>query len=861
LATHVREQVTLVAAPRGEIITFYSYKGGTGRTMALANVACLLADRIDPQEKVLVVDWDLEAPGLHRFFPGRLGQQASTTDLGLDTTAGLIDLFIALDEALPAEPATSEESADAAVAAAFSSIPFERFIADTGIPRLNIVRAGRNDDGQYSRRVNTFNWEALFRRAPTVYRRFAERLAQTFRYVLIDSRTGVSDISGICTSLLPEKLVVVFTPNRQSLTGVRELVERATTYRKGSDDLRPLLVYPLPSRIEASLEDQRANWRFGSRDLNIVGYQPMFQEVLAKVYALPRCDLNPYFDEVQIQQTPDYAYGEEIAVRRGSDRFSLANSYRVFVERLAGGAPPWTVADEPPALLELPQAAPAPKATPALAAPKPAVETRPAELPSAGTTIFLSYAREDRDRVAPIAAAFKAHGWKVWFDVDVAPGAEFTRVVTQALDASDAVVVCWSRNSLRSQSVLDEAAEGLRRGVLVPVLLDDVAPPLGFRYVQSADLRREDSRSLKTLADAVDVVARGRPGSTAVPASMAGADPRGVQKPSSRVSAVVIGGSMAALLVLAVLVVPRWLQRAGPSQPPPVDGAGNVSTSTTTVPPTTPVNVLTVPNLVGVPTVDARKTADVINVSLIMRDDAGNESPFLEGVVNAQTPQPGTQVPLGTRIQLTVATSTVTVPTVVGSTLNAALATLERARLKLGKTESRVVRDVRAGTIIGQTPGPAAKVAAGSQVDVVVATSPPVQAPGEPLSNRDELFRVLLRYQDAYKNRSIGQLLAIYPSLRAEDRKTVELAFGRDCSAYDVTFANPKYVAPEGKMDSLLAADRATVNADVTYTCTRAQERRRVSTTRHEVFQMRRAAGGWQIERVSATKPYAPSAR
>ena len=47
------------------IITFYSYKGGVGRTMALANVAVLLAQR---GLHVLAVDWDLEAPGLERYF-------------------------------------------------------------------------------------------------------------------------------------------------------------------------------------------------------------------------------------------------------------------------------------------------------------------------------------------------------------------------------------------------------------------------------------------------------------------------------------------------------------------------------------------------------------------------------------------------------------------------------------------------------------------------------------------------------------------------------------------------------------------------------------------------------------------------
>lgn len=47
-----------------KIITFYSYKGGVGRSMALANVAWLLAKKYN----VLVIDWDLEAPGIHKFF-------------------------------------------------------------------------------------------------------------------------------------------------------------------------------------------------------------------------------------------------------------------------------------------------------------------------------------------------------------------------------------------------------------------------------------------------------------------------------------------------------------------------------------------------------------------------------------------------------------------------------------------------------------------------------------------------------------------------------------------------------------------------------------------------------------------------
>jgi Mrp family chromosome partitioning ATPase len=64
------------------IVTFYSYKGGTGRTMAAANIACLLAKA---GRRVLLVDFDLEAPGVWRYF--------EDFQRGLDRQAGLIELL------------------------------------------------------------------------------------------------------------------------------------------------------------------------------------------------------------------------------------------------------------------------------------------------------------------------------------------------------------------------------------------------------------------------------------------------------------------------------------------------------------------------------------------------------------------------------------------------------------------------------------------------------------------------------------------------------------------------------------------------------------------------------------------------
>ncbi len=70
-----------MTSTRGQVITFYSYKGGTGRSMALANVACLLAEKLGASrpEKVLAIDWDLDAPGLHRFFHDKMTRTGCKT--------------------------------------------------------------------------------------------------------------------------------------------------------------------------------------------------------------------------------------------------------------------------------------------------------------------------------------------------------------------------------------------------------------------------------------------------------------------------------------------------------------------------------------------------------------------------------------------------------------------------------------------------------------------------------------------------------------------------------------------------------------------------------------------------------------
>lgn len=102
--------------------------------------------------------------------------------------------------------------------------------------------------------------------------------------------------------------------------------------------------------------------------------------------------------------------------------------------------------------------------------------------------VFISYARADRDRARLVAEALGARGHSVWWDHQIPPGKSFDQMIEEALDSARCVVVLWSQASAASHWVKTEAAEGLQRKVLVPVLLDDVRIPLEFRRIQAARL-------------------------------------------------------------------------------------------------------------------------------------------------------------------------------------------------------------------------------------------------------------------------------------------------------------------------------------------------------------------------------------
>src|SRR3990170_6005665 len=102
--------------------------------------------------------------------------------------------------------------------------------------------------------------------------------------------------------------------------------------------------------------------------------------------------------------------------------------------------------------------------------------------------IFLSYKSEDREKAQMIAAALEQIGYSVWWDRVIPPGRTYDEVIEEELNTARCVIVLWSKESVKSDWVKEEADEGIYRRILVPALIDNVKPPMGFRRIQAANL-------------------------------------------------------------------------------------------------------------------------------------------------------------------------------------------------------------------------------------------------------------------------------------------------------------------------------------------------------------------------------------
>lgn len=273
----------------GQIITFYSYKGGTGRTMALANTAWILASN---GLKVLVVDWDLDSPGLHKFFHPFLDSAKITA------TAGIIEL---INDYAWAATRAEDRPADwhreyAQILKHAVSVTWPGF-PDGGT--LDFVSAGRQNR-DYSSAVASVDWDNFYERlgGGQFFDAMRADMKENYEYTLIDSRTGLSDIADICTVHFPDTLVDCFTLSDQSIEGaaaVARHIDERYHYRN-------IRILPVPMRIDDGEKEKLDAGRALAR---------------AKFDRFPKGlneeETNHYWSSVEIPYKPFYAFEETLA--------------------------------------------------------------------------------------------------------------------------------------------------------------------------------------------------------------------------------------------------------------------------------------------------------------------------------------------------------------------------------------------------------------------------------------------------------------------------------------------------------------------------------------------------------------------
>ena len=292
---------------KGSVITFYSYKGGTGRTMALANVAWILAAN---GYRVLAVDWDLEAPGLHRFFHPFLKPSL------LRATPGLINLIDeyrreALRDLPDREPDWHRRYARVRPHAISLDWPFP----NPG--SLDFLSAGmRHRDYPI---VGNMDWDLFYGSygGGQFFDAMRADMERYYDFTLIDSRTGHSDLADICTVQMPSTLVVCYTLSDQSIEGAAS-VARDIEERYGDKGIR---ILPVAMRIDDGEKDKVDAGRALARE--------RFDGLPS---GLAPDELTAYWGSVEIPYRPYYAY-EEILAPFG-DPPKVASSMLTACERL-----------------------------------------------------------------------------------------------------------------------------------------------------------------------------------------------------------------------------------------------------------------------------------------------------------------------------------------------------------------------------------------------------------------------------------------------------------------------------------------------------------------------------------------------
>lgn len=299
------------------IISFYSYKGGVGRTQLTANLATFLCHYA--YKKVLLIDWDLEAPGLHFYFKAQTQNK------------GVIELLTAFNQT--AKQKWEIDEADLPYFDQSYIVNVDRQANDKG--RIDLITAGfydNEDYKEYNKKVTYFNWQDFYEKLDGLH--YTEFLKQKIKelgydYVLIDSRTGMSDYLGMVNIQLPDINVLVMAPTNQNLAGCKRVANNIKNSPYVNEGYRKPTVMPILSRMDTSIEREMINWR--------KVFAETFQDEIAYFCQAVRIDSYEYVANSLLAYKRDISFGENIVFAKDGfpiEQGTIAEKYRYIAQRI-----------------------------------------------------------------------------------------------------------------------------------------------------------------------------------------------------------------------------------------------------------------------------------------------------------------------------------------------------------------------------------------------------------------------------------------------------------------------------------------------------------------------------------------------
>lgn len=458
------------------ICTFYSYKGGVGRSMALANVADLLARR---GVRVLMIDFDLEAPGLEKFF--QVNQE------GIRRHLGLLDLLLAYKHSMSLSRGDELTFKDLS---RFVCPVYERL---KGGGRLDLMPAGQRGSAEalarYALNLRSFDWQDFyFNWQGELFFEWMRRSLTPDRYdlALVDSRTGVTEMGGICGYQLADSIVMMCAANHQNVEGTQAMIgdflsPNVMDLRRG----RELQIVVVPARIEQHDPSLLAPF-FERFDAAFAGQIPA---------SLTKRGLG--FRDLMVPYEPEYAFEERVVTdpSRTADRKRIGGAFERLADAVAALADPSSVLGKTAAAT-----APAPDSVGRDVSSARSVDVQyDVARRFAGYDVFLDSSGEDLELTQTIVRELKRRGLSVFYDrTDLPAGDNWESIVEDALFHSRVLLYCVGVKGLSEWRLrtLEIARATRARDVklrIVPVLLPQSDPSalegLPISDCQSVDLR------------------------------------------------------------------------------------------------------------------------------------------------------------------------------------------------------------------------------------------------------------------------------------------------------------------------------------------------------------------------------------